>query len=71
MLRILPAVLAQLSALNARILMSHYEGFSCGELAERFALPVDSVKVRVHRSRGRVKALIEERLVRGSGELRG
>jgi len=57
----LDSVLERLPALNRRILRGYYEGFSCRELAERYGLAEDNVKVRLHRGRKRVrKELVRE-----------
>jgi DNA-directed RNA polymerase specialized sigma24 family protein len=56
--------MAQLTKLNSRILMSYYEGFTCAELAVRYDLTTDSVKVRVHRSRRRIKQLLATQVAR-------
>ena len=50
----LPRALSVLTRLNATLLMSYYEGFTCGELAERHGLSAENVKVRIHRARRRV-----------------
>ena len=68
-LRQLPAVLGRLDPLNARILRNYYEGFSCGELAERYSLSEEGVKVRLYRSRARIRREFEGR-VRAADEPR-
>lgn len=70
MLRVLPDILVRIPRLNGRLLHDYYEGFSCGELAERYGLSIENVKVRIHRSRRRIKELFELRVIRHSGELR-
>ena len=62
----LGCALKQLGSLNERIVRSYYEGFSCGELAERYSLPVESVKVRLHRSRNRIRKQFEGRVFRST-----
>lgn len=66
----LPGILGRLRPLNARLLMNYYEGFSCCELAERHGLSLESVRVRIHRSRQRVRSLYKRLATRDSGELR-
>jgi RNA polymerase sigma factor (sigma-70 family) len=58
----LDALLPRLGALNERIVRSYYEGFSCSELAERYRLPEESVKVRLYRSRRRIRREFEGRV---------
>jgi DNA-directed RNA polymerase specialized sigma24 family protein len=70
MMRALPDVLRQLSELNVRILLSFYEGFSCAELAARFDLTIDSVKMRIYRSRRRVRGIFELLAAAEKSELR-
>jgi DNA-directed RNA polymerase specialized sigma24 family protein len=70
MLQLLPDLLARLNPLNARLLMGYYEGFSCAELAGRFDISIDVVKVRIHRTRRLVKGLFELTASTESGELR-
>ena len=60
----LPQAMAHLTQLNARLLASFYEGFSCCELAERYGLTTHGVKVRVHRSRQRLKKLLRRDVIR-------
>lgn len=52
-----------LPALNSRLLREFYGGSSCRDLAVRHRLSMDTVKVRLHRSRERVRANIERRAV--------
>jgi RNA polymerase sigma factor (sigma-70 family) len=59
LLRALPEALGHLTKLNASLLMSYYEGFTCRELAARHDLSRDNVKVRVHRARRRVGDLLQ------------
>jgi len=54
----LPRALSGLTRLNAALLMSYYEGFTCAELAERHDLSAENVKVRIHRARRRVGELL-------------
>lgn len=63
----LPRMLGSLTPLNARLLMSYYEGFSCTELAERHHLSDDSVRMRIHRSRQLVRRLFERMAAGDSG----
>lgn len=65
----LEAVLSSETRLNAAILMAYYEGFSCAELAERYGMSEQCVKVRIHRSRRRVRRHFEAR-VEGSARPR-
>ena len=58
----LPGILRGLDPLNGHIVRDYYEGFSCRELAERYGLPLDSVKVRLHRSRRRIRRAFEDRV---------
>lgn len=60
----LPDALRRLTRLNATLLMSYYEGFSCTELAVRHELPAENVKVRIHRARRRVRELLQRHLRR-------
>ena len=55
--------LARLPALNSRLLREFYGGCSCRDLAVRHRLTMETVKVRLHRSRERVRANIERRAV--------
>ena len=57
----LDSAITCLSDLNRRLLFGFYEGFSCAELADRFHLTIDGVKVRLHRSRGRLRLEFEAR----------
>lgn len=57
-------VLGRLDPLNECIVRSYYEGFSCGELAERYGMPEERVKVRLHRSRQRIRREFEVRVRR-------
>lgn len=59
LLRELEFALAQLHATNRSILMAFYEGFSCSEIGERFQLTEEAVKVRLHRTRTRLKERLE------------
>ncbi len=70
LMRLMPRALDSLSRLNQRLLMSYYEGFSCQELAERFDLTEESVKLRIHRSRRGLKRVFEARVITETGELR-
>jgi RNA polymerase sigma-70 factor (ECF subfamily) len=55
MLEFLEQAMARLSTLNRQLLRGFYEGFSCSELAERYGIPESSVKVRLYRSRRRLR----------------
>lgn len=70
LMRLMPKAMGALSRLNQRLLMSYYEGFSCQELGERFDLTEESVKLRIHRSRCRLKGVFESRVITETGELR-
>lgn len=59
LLRELEFALEQLHATNRRILLAFYEGFSCSEIGERFQLTEEAVKVRLHRTRTRLKQRLE------------
>lgn len=60
----LPSALERLTRLNAALLMGYYEGFTCGELAGRYELTPENVKVRIHRARRRVRELLQRHLRR-------
>jgi len=64
----LPGVLQRLDPLNACIIRSYYEGFSCVELGERYGLSEQNVKVRLHRSRQRIRREFEVRAARAHGD---
>lgn len=55
----LDSAMHELGAANRQILMAFYEGFSCAEIGERFRLTEDAVKVRLHRTRARLKKRLE------------
>lgn len=55
--------LARLTPLNSQLLREFYGGKNCRELAVRHRLSPDTVKVRLHRSRQRVRVTIERRAV--------
>ena len=55
--------LSRLPALNSRLLREFYGGSSCQDLAVRHRLTMDTVKVRLHRSRERVRANLERRAI--------
>lgn len=59
----LDEALAHLPALNSRLLREFYDGSSCHDLAVRHRLTMDTVKVRLHRSRERLRATLERRAV--------
>jgi RNA polymerase sigma factor (sigma-70 family) len=59
LLDMLDFVMCCLPVLNRRLLLAFYEGFSCSELADRFAVSVRSVKMRLHRSRRRLRREFE------------
>jgi hypothetical protein len=63
----LDGVLACLPALNRVLLLGFYEGFSCAELGARFHLTEDCVKVRLHRSRKRLRREFEARVRAADG----
>lgn len=50
-----------LSPLNGHLTRSYYEGFSCAELAVRYGLEEESVKVRLYRCRRKLRKEIEGR----------
>ena len=58
----LPSVLCRLDALNEAIVRSFYEGFSCSEIAARYGVPEDTVKVRLYRCRARIRREFESRV---------
>ncbi len=63
--RILPMLefaLSRLPPLNARLLREYYGGESCRALAARHRLTLDTVKVRLHRSRRRVREMLEHQV---------
>ncbi len=66
----LDRLLNGLTRLNRRILVSYYEGFSCAELAVRYRMPEESVKVRIHRARHKLRHLFERRVCSLTGEFR-
>lgn len=55
--------LDRLPPLNSVLLREYYGGSSCRDLAVRYRLTPDTVKVRLHRSRERVRATLERRVV--------
>jgi DNA-directed RNA polymerase specialized sigma24 family protein len=59
LLNMLEAVMWCLPPLNRRLLRAFYEGFSCLELADRFELTEEGVKMRLHRSRRRLRKAFE------------
>ena len=59
LLGMLEAVMWCLPPLNRRLLLAFYEGFSCRELADRFVLTEEGVKMRLHRSRRRLRKAFE------------
>jgi len=64
--RLLPwldEAMARLTPLNSQLLREFYGGTSCRELAIRHRLTPDTVKVRLHRSRERVRVSLERRVV--------
>ncbi len=61
-LRALDAELEQIGTLNALLVIGFYEGFTCRELAERYELDEDVVKVRLYRSRQRIRRGIVRRM---------
>lgn len=67
----LDGVLRRLGSLNACIVRSFYEGFSCGELAQRYGLPETCIKVRLHRSRERIRREFERRVRQADAEVWG
>jgi len=42
--------------------LGFYEGFSCGELSERYEIPEPAVKARLHRCRRRIREVLERRI---------
>ncbi len=58
----LGVVTEQLSHLNRSILFGFYEGFTCAELGARYCMSTDRVKVRLYRSRRKVREFFEGRL---------
>lgn len=51
----------RLAPLNAKLLREYYAGASCRELAARYRLAPETVKVRLHRSRERIRSKLEQR----------
>ena len=56
-----PAI-AALPTLNGHLVRAFYEGFSVAELSARYELSEDCVKKRIHRSRARLRKMLEERV---------
>jgi RNA polymerase sigma factor (sigma-70 family) len=54
--------LARLAPLNSRLLREFYSGSSCRDLAARYRLTPDTVKVRLYRSREHVRETLERRV---------
>lgn len=52
--------LERLRSIDHRILMALLEGFCCAEIADRYQLSRENVKVRLHRARHRVRREIED-----------
>lgn len=66
----LETAMAGLGALNAELLRGYYEGFSCSELADRYGMVEDCVKVRLHRSRRRLARELTGRAERARHRLK-
>lgn len=64
----LDEMLARLTGLNRQLLLSYYEGFSCAELAVRFGIREECIKVRIHRARGKLRQFFEKRVCSQTGE---
>ncbi|MEZ5963928.1 MAG: hypothetical protein R3F56_08805 [Planctomycetota bacterium] len=67
--RLLPwldEAMQRLSPLNSQLLRDFYCGWSCRELAARHRMSPDVVKVRLYRSRERIRACLERRVVTSS-----
>jgi len=62
----LDGAMQTLSALNGQLTRSYYEGFSCAELAERYGLEEESVKVRLYRCRRKLRKEFEGRARRAA-----
>jgi len=62
----LEAAYGILSSLNGQLTRSYYEGFSCAELAARYGLEEESVKVRLYRCRRKLRKEIEGRARRAA-----
>jgi len=62
----LDAALGILSPLNGQLTRGYYEGFSCAELAVRYGLEEESVKVRLYRCRRKIRNEIEGRARRAT-----
>ena len=58
--------LSVLCPLNRGLLRGYYEGFSCRELAERYGIEEECVKVRLHRGRKKIKRELEDRAIAAS-----
>ena len=54
--------MAALPSLNSHLVRAFYEGFSVAELSARYELSEDCVKKRIHRSRARLRKMLEERV---------
>jgi RNA polymerase sigma factor (sigma-70 family) len=57
----LAVALERLCPLSRGLLRGYYEGFSCRELAERYGLEEECVKVRLHRGRRKIRVELEGR----------
>lgn len=55
-----------LAPLNATLIREYYAGASCRELATRYRLAPETVKVRLHRSRERIRIKLEQRAAMSS-----
>lgn len=67
LLAMLDLMLERVGSLNRALLLGFYEGFSCVELGDRFELTVESVKVRLHRGRRRLRRAFEEHIRAADG----
>ena len=66
LLKQLDAAFEILSPLNGQLTKGYYEGFSCAELATRYGLEEESVKVRLYRCRRKIRKEIEGRARRAA-----
>ncbi len=64
LVEVLPDVMRGLTRLNAELLMGYYAGHDCHTLADRHGMAPHCVKVRIHRSRGRLEQLLKRHLRR-------
>ena len=57
----LESALARLPSVDRALLHAHYvEDLTCAQVAQRFGLPVGTVKVRLYRLRGRLRGVLAD-----------